>query len=165
MQSHHTKQAKKVNSLQCTRCQEELPNLDELKGHELNVDCPIRCLNCHEQFDTKALRQEHQKQTHFEEEDQNCFMELDDVMWKQVKDNLKAYSDSLKRGKGRVDPKLTEWVEANTARYEVGRSSKAKANAKLELGQWYTIFKTLTSGGEILEHPCEYPSHIVAICH
>jgi hypothetical protein len=79
---------------------------------------------------------------------------------KKIKHNLKSYTDSLKSKKGGPsgdpDPYREKWVLANTPRFESGRSARLKANAKLELGQWYTIFKTLAPDMEILEHPCKW---------
>ena len=156
MQSHHTKKVKKVNPLQCSDCQDKFQNQEELKSHKLDVDCPIRCPDCFETFEAKAKRTDHQKEQHQEEETELAFREIDEVMWKRIKDNLKAYLDVVKKGpkgKGRSDPELDSWVEANTPRYMIGRSSKT--NPRLELGQWYTIFKTLAPSAEILKHPCK----------
>ncbi len=152
MQSHHTK---KPNLLQCTRCQEEFENQDLLKSHEMNVDCPIRCPDCREEFEKKAMRQAHQEERHLEETKESRFMEIDDAMDKKIKESLKSYVDSLKKGKGPIDPTLDQWIEANTDRYMIGRSSKR--NPKLELGQWYIIFSTLASDTRVLEHPCKIP--------
>lgn len=80
------------------------------------------------------------------------FMEIDEAMDEKIKENLKCYSDSLKKGKGCSDPAMEKWITKNTAQYMIGRP--LKANAKLELGQWYTIFRTL-SRREVLEIPCE----------
>lgn len=153
MQSHHTKQAKKPNPLRCNRCQDDLSSEEDLKAHELNVDCPIRCLDCREEFDTKAQRQQHQKRSHPEDANEPAFMELDESLWKIVKEKLKAYTDTVKRGKGCIDRELEQWVQTNTVEYEIGRSSKAKGNSKLELGQWYIIFKVLAKGEEVSKHP------------
>jgi DNA-directed RNA polymerase subunit RPC12/RpoP len=165
MQKVHTKQVKKVNALQCNRCQDEFSNQDELKSHELNVDCAIRCPECSDVFLTKAERQEHQKENHFEESNSDAFQELDEAMWKKIKDSLKLYADSFKK-KGKVpsdpDAERERWVIANTPRYEAGRSD-AKFNSKLELGQWYTIFTTLAPNMKILDHPCRSHTHVL-IC-
>jgi hypothetical protein len=150
MQSHHTK---KSNLLQCTRCQEGFKNQDLLKSHEMNVDCPIRCPDCREEFPKKSIRQTHQEERHIAETKESRFMEIDDDMDKKIKESFKAYADSLKKGKGYIDPIREQWVEANTDRYMIGRSSKH--NPKLELGQWYIIFSTLTSGAKVPEHPCK----------
>jgi len=156
MQKVHTKQVKKVNPLQCSRCQKQFPNSDELKSHELNVDCAIRCPECSDEFLTKAFRQEHQKENHIEESDDVALRELDDAMWKQIKENLKLYAESLKNKKGKLsgdpDADRERWVLANTPRYETGRSD-TKVNSKLELGQWYTIFTNLAPNMKILDHP------------
>jgi hypothetical protein len=150
MQSHHTK---KPSLLQCTRCQEVFKNQDLLKSHEMNVDCPIRCPDCREEFDKKVMRQAHQEERHLEETKKTRFMEIDDAMDKKIKENSKAYADSLKKGKGSIDPIRERWIEANTDRYMIGRPSKH--NPKLELGQWYVIFKTLAPEAKIPEHPCK----------
>jgi hypothetical protein len=158
MQNLHTKKAKKLSPLQCSRCQGDFTDLDELRGHELNIDCPIRCADpdCPDEFLTKALRQDHQKQCHLEQESDPVLREIDDGMWKQVKDNLKSYTDSLKskKGKSSNDPNIDreKWVANNIPRYETGRT---KVNSKLELGQWYTIFTTLAPNVKILDHPCK----------
>ncbi len=124
----------------------------------MNVDCAIRCPDCPDEFVTKALRQEHQKESHLEEAHDPILRELDENMWKKVKDNLKVYTDYVKNKRGGPsgdpDPERTRWVLANTPRYESGRS-KTKVNSKLELGQWYTIFTTLAPNTKILEHPCK----------
>ncbi|KAH7309347.1 hypothetical protein BKA65DRAFT_519650 [Rhexocercosporidium sp. MPI-PUGE-AT-0058] len=153
MKSHHTKPVKTSSQLQCSRCQDEFPDQEELKAHELDVDCPIRCIDCREEFKSKAFRQQHQKLVHQEEAIECIYMELDESMWKSINKNLKAYTDALKKGKGRVDPVLDRWITANIARFEVGRSEKAKASAKLELGQWYTMYKTLVPQARIDELP------------
>jgi hypothetical protein len=150
MQSHHIK---KVNQLQCTRCQEVFKNQDLLDRHELNVDCPIRCPDCREEFEKKAMRQAHQEERHLEESKESRFMEIEDATDKKIKESLKAYVDSLKKGKGSTDPIREQWIEANTDRYMIGRSSKH--NPKLELGQWYIIFSTLASEAKVPEHPCK----------
>lgn len=83
-------------------------------------------------------------------------MRSTNLFGKESKKSLKAYLDVVKKGpkgKGRNDPELDSWVEANTPRYMIGRSSKT--NPRLELGQWYTIFKALVPSVEILEHPCK----------
>ena len=158
MQNVHTKQVKKSNPLQCSRCQDEFPTADELKSHELNVDCAIRCPDCPDEFSSKALRQEHQKEHHSGEADDPLLRELDDMMWKQIKEKVKLYTDVVKNKKGKAsgdpDSDRERWVLANTAKYEAGRS-KTKFNSKLELGQWYTIFTTLAPNVKILDHPCE----------
>ena len=158
MQSHHII---KPNLLQCNRCQEEFKNQDLLKSHEMNVDCPIRCPNCREEFEKKTMRQAHQEEKHIEETKESRFMEIDDAMDKKIKENLKAYVDSLKKGKGPISHALEQWIAANTARYMIGRSSKA--NPKLELGQWYTIFSTLASETKVLEHPCKKSTRSILI--
>lgn len=157
MQNVHTKQVKKVNPLQCTRCQGIYLNQDELKSHELNVDCAIRCPDCSDEFYTKAQRQEHQRENHPEEANDPVLREVDEAMWKQIKDNLKVYTDTVKRRRSAADPDADreKWVLANTPRYEAGRS-KTRFNSKLELGQWYTMFTTLAPDVKILDHPCEY---------
>jgi len=73
----------------------------------------------------------------------------------EMKKNLKAYGESLKnekKGKGRIDPAMEKWIEKNTDRYMVGRT---KPNPKLELGQWYILFTTLSLEG-VPEHPCKF---------
>lgn len=161
MLSHHTKKVKKLNELQCSDCQDKFQSKEELKSHKEDVDCPIRCRYCPQTFITKAKRTDHQNEMHQEQEAHLKFLEIDEGMSKKLKENLKAYSDSVKngpKGKGRANPELDAWVEANSPRYMVGRSAKTTPNAKLELGQWYTIFKTLAPSKEILEHPCENPA-------
>lgn len=147
MKTHHSKDP---SSLQCNRCQQKLKNQKSLKDHEKNVDCPIRCPTCHQEFDKKALRQIHQEKEHPEPEEGSQLLEIDDILDEKLKEKLKAYSDSLKKGKGSADAKMEEWIKANTERYLIGRP--AKANAKLELGQWYTMFKVLSSE-EVPKHP------------
>jgi hypothetical protein len=127
MQSHHTKKVKKASSLQCSDCQTKFQNQEELKSYKLDVDCPIRCPDCLEDFGAKSLRIDHQKEQHPEETNLALF-EIDENIWKRIKDNLKAYLEVVKKGpkgKGRSDPELDNWVEANTSQYMVGRSSKA----------------------------------------
>lgn len=64
-----------------------------------------------------------------------------------------------RKGKGRIDPALEQWVEANTPRYIAGRPEKA--NPKLELGQWYTICRILAADGNVSKHPCRNPVFVV----
>jgi uncharacterized Zn ribbon protein len=160
MQNVHTKQIKKVNPLQCSRCQDEFPDQDELNSHQLNIDCAIRCPDCANEFSSKAQRQEHQKENHLEDANNPLLRELDESMWKQIKDNLNVYTTSLKNKKGGPsgipNPERERWVLENIPHYENGRSSKLKANSKLELGQGYTIFTTLAPNMKILEHPCKW---------
>lgn len=85
----------------------------------------------------------------------STLMEIDDAMNQKIKTNLKAYTDSLKKGKSRSDPELEKWVDKNTERFMVGRS---KANPKLELGQWYIYFKTLAPEKDVTDHPCKNPN-------
>src|ERR1700722_19591595 len=154
MASHHTKKVMKPNLLQCSSCLQEFPNQDDLKKHNTDFDCSIRCPDCLEIFQTKAMRRDHQKERHMEAKESN-FMEINEVMSKNIKERLKAYNNSLKKGKTPIDAELDQWVDANTARYNVGRHL---ANPKLELGQWYTIFRVLASNGTVSEHPCKKPT-------
>ena len=150
MKSHHTS---KPNPLQCNRCQEDFRTQALLKHHEKNVDCPIRCPECHEVFALKANRQTHQEETHLPDIKDNRLMEIDEAMDKRIKENLKGYVDSLKKGKGRIQSELEQWVEANTERFMAGRNDKV--NPKLELGQWYIICMTLSPDGKVSQHPCK----------
>lgn len=158
MQNVHTKPVKKVNPLQCTRCQVEFGTTEEFQTHELNVDCAVTCPECGEVFTTKALRQEHQKESHPEEEIDRVLRELDDNSWRVIKDALKLYTDIVKGKKsksaGDLDTDREDWVQSNLLRFEAGRSN-TKVNARLELGQWYTIFTTLAPTVTISEHPCK----------
>jgi hypothetical protein len=149
MKSHHTKRA---DPLQCGRCQTEFSITEEFRCHYEEVDCPVLCPDCVEEFDTKAMRHAHRRESHLEEVNNSIFMELNDVMWEKIEGNLKAYKESLGKGERRIDPELEQWVLANSARYDVERSSKSK---KLELGEWYIIFKTLASEVKIPDHPCK----------
>jgi hypothetical protein len=99
------------------------------------------------------MRLAHQEQDHIDEDEGSQFLEIDETLDDKLKENLKTYNDSLKKGKGPIDAKMEEWIVANTQRYMNGRPSKA--NAKLELGQWYTIFKTLLDA-DVPKHPCEF---------
>ena len=164
MQNVHTKPIKGVNPLQCNQCQDEFTTMDEFQSHELNVDCAVTCPDCGEVFPTKASRQEHQKESHSEEEIDPVLRELDDNSWKLIKDTLKFYTDIVKgkKGKSADDPNTDRenWVQANIDRFEAGRS-KTKFNARLELGQWYTIFMTLAPNMKVSEHPCKSSFHLM----
>lgn len=85
-------------------------------------------------------------------------MEIGQATWKTITDNLKIYTDALKKGKRKetIKPELEQWVEANRARFEIGRSARARASAKLELGQWYIIFTTLRRQNIMPDHPCKF---------
>jgi hypothetical protein len=155
MRSHHTI---KPNLLQCTRCQEEFDSQELLREHEKNVDCIIRCPDCAEEFEKKALRQTHQEATHMDRRSASIYLEIDEAKDQKIKESLKRYSDSLRKGKGPLDTEIEKWIEANTARYLIGRSAK---DPRMELGQWYTIFTTLFSG-TIVDHPCEFRSSFLA---
>jgi hypothetical protein len=149
------RQSKKSSPFQCNNCQEVFQTQEDLQNHEVSVDCPTRCFICRKETRTKAQRIEHQTNDHPETQDDPILMEIDESKWKIIKDRLKIYTESIKKGKSRVDPELTQWVQANTVKYEIGRTSDPKANSKLELGQWYIIFKTIAKEMKILEHPCK----------
>jgi hypothetical protein len=140
--------------LQCSRCQVKFANHDLLKSHEKNVDCPVVCPGCGAGFPNKATRLQHQQDIHNNENKESQFFEIDDAMDKKIKAKLKAYTESLRKGKMNSDPKLEKWIDDNTERYMIGRDSTAKP--RLELGQWYIIFTTLTSS-DVLGHPCMKP--------
>jgi hypothetical protein len=131
-------------------------NKKALKDHEKNVDCLIKCPICRQEFDKKTMRQEHQESEHVDHDEISPFLEIDESLDEKLRENLKRYSESVKKsqgkGKSTSDPALDQWIEANIERYLNGRTSKP--NATLELGQWYTIFKTL-SNGEVPAHPCK----------
>jgi hypothetical protein len=157
----HTKQVKRPNALQCGVCQALFSNQDELRFHTETIDCPARCLECDEEFTSKASRLEHQRLSHGEEESEACFMELDDKKWKKIKDAIKdfnTYSDSFKKGRCEPRVELEEWIKANTALYEAGRSEKANAKSRTELGHWYVTYMALSPENKILEHPCKLKS-------
>lgn len=158
MQDVHTKSSKRPNSLQCSTCLAEFQEQDELECHRVAVDCTARCPDCNEEFETKALRQEHQKFAHAEEETECFLLELDDKKWKKIKDELKAfngYSDSLKKRRCEPKPEIELWIQSNTALYEEERSEKARAKARNELGHWYVIYHALAPQTKILDHPCK----------
>jgi hypothetical protein len=153
----HMKQVKKLNALQCSVCLVEFSDREELQDHTDTVDCPARCLECNEEFQSKALRLEHQKLNHFEEECGGSYMELDEKRWKKIKDELNAfnaYSHSLKKRRCEPDQDMEKWIGANTPQYEVGRSDKARAKSRIELGHWYVMYTSLAPQTKILEHPC-----------
>lgn len=150
MQSHHTK---KPESLKCSDCQEYFENQKSLKNHATTVDCEICCPYCDETFSKKATRTAHLNGKHPEGGNTSVFKEMDDALWKKLKENLKAFADSLRKGKGPQDPKFTKWIEQNTSRYMIGRP--ANSNPILELGQWYITFHTLSMQEHIPEHPCK----------
>jgi hypothetical protein len=172
MKTHHTKKAKHSNSLQCSNCQEVFTSDEDFTHHRDEVECPIRCLECRQTFDTKSLRTEHRKLEHIEEETAVCFMELDEKLWKRLNEEVKsftAYQTSVKNGKDKPKPKIEieEWIKANTPRYEAGRSEKTRANARVELGHWYTMCSVLASVCQkpMLKHPCKLFSGLgVFIC-
>jgi hypothetical protein len=108
-------------------------------------------LTAKKEFFTKALRHEHQRKSHPEKVAHPVFKELDGTAWRQIKAQLKCYTDSIKTEIDPIAPRR-EWVQANTPRFEVGRS-KTRANAQLELGQWYSIATFL--GANVIENPCK----------
>jgi len=148
MKTHHTT---KPNPLQCNRCQELFKNKEELKHHDLNSDCPIRCPICRQEFGRKSIRQTHQDEKHVNENRGSQFMEIDEVLDDQIQKNLKSFRDSLKKGKAPMDPTLDQWIESNTKFYLIARPQKS--NAQLELGQWYTMYSTLSPNANV-PHPC-----------
>lgn len=154
MKSHHSK---KPNSLQCTRCQEEFKTQAQLNRHELNVDCAILCPMCRAEFKMKVDRQAHQEECQVGGEKSSKLMEIDDTLWEKIKDELKSYTTSLTKGKKRADPAMDSWIETNTPRYMINR--EPESNARLELGQWYTIFRIL-SPNKMLEHPCKFDTNL-----
>ncbi|CZR69924.1 uncharacterized protein PAC_19825 [Phialocephala subalpina] len=158
LKSHHLKEEVKPNALQCSRCQKEFLSREELRSHDEDIDCPVTCLICANVFPNKEKRQQHRKQAHNDDQ-RDIFKEIGQTLWKTINDNLKTYTSTLKKAKGKgkatVDPDLERWVEANKPRFEVGRPAKAQASAKLELGQWYIIYTTMGRQNPIPEHPCK----------
>lgn len=152
MQNLHTK---KLDSLKCSDCQDVFKNQSLLKAHTKTVDCPIRCPDCGETFDKKSMRTVHQDERHSGVERMSDFMQIDDAVWRKIKDNVKKFTASPKPGEPGHDPnsKIAKWIAKNTPRYMMGRTEDAKAN--FELGQWYTMFCTLSSPENIPEHPCK----------
>ena len=158
LQLVHTKQVKRLNALQCGVCQDSFQTRDDLRFHTERVDCPARCLECDEEFTSKASRLEHRTLIHGEEESEACYMELDDAKWKKIKDAIKdfnTYSESFKKGRCQPKVELEDWIKANTALYEAGRLEKAKAKSRTELGHWYVTYMVLSPEKVILEHPCK----------
>jgi hypothetical protein len=152
------KQVKKPNMLQCSTCLTEFPNQDELASHAATVDCLARCLECEKEFGSKALRLAHQQNKHFAEASEGLLLELDEKKWKKIKEDLKGfntYSDWLKKGTCEPKPEIETWIDANVALYEYHRSDKAKARARIELGQWYVIYTALAPHMKIVDHPCK----------
>lgn len=150
MSSHHRK---KPDSLKCSGCQKDFKDSNSLKEHNKTEDCEICCLYCEETFEKKTARTAHQNEKHPDGADTSLFKEIDDETWKRLNDNLKTFTESLRKGKGPVDPNRITWIEKNTERYMDGRPSNA--NPILELGQWYIVFKALSLQEHIPEHPCE----------
>ncbi|KAL3422034.1 hypothetical protein PVAG01_06190 [Phlyctema vagabunda] len=148
LSTHHTT---KANPFQCNQCQEEFGSSSLLQSHELEVDCPIRCPDCEATFSRKAQRQTHQEQ-HHQKTRSSQFFDIDLATEKQIKEELKAYTESLKKSKSPSDPGLQQWVEKNLVRFMHGRSVSVY-KARLELGQWYTIYRIIAPGREVSDHP------------
>jgi len=168
MHTHHTKQTKNSNQLQCGNCQTEFSTLEDFLSHNHDFDCPIRCLECYETFDTKLARAEHMEADHVDENEDNVFMELNNETWRGIKDKLKdfnKYREARQKGEGTPRVELEDWIEANTAWYELGRSSTAMTKARAELGQWYTIFTTFAPKRKIPDHPCTLLPALLVIDH
>lgn len=149
---------KRLSTLQCGVCQITFPDQDELRSHTETVDCSPRCLECDEEFESKALRLEHQRSHHAENESEALFMDLDDKKWNRIKDErkeFKTYSDDLK--KSRCEPKveMENWITANITLFEAGRQEKAKARSRTELGHWYITYMALATENKIVQHPCK----------
>jgi len=159
MHKVHTKRAKAINPLQCNRCQIVFANQKGLQNHELLVECPLRCPDCPEEFASKTERQLHVQESHSEEAAPQIFQELDKRHWTHLNACLKVYTDAIKDKNGvpAFDPIVGRrvWVEANTPRFEA-RRSKARSDARLELGQWYTMSTFLGPSTDPMEHPCKY---------
>jgi len=150
MCSHHRK---KTYEFRCSNCQQDFENEELLKNHTMRVDCVICCPECEEKFAQKSMRTSHQEEMHSNGGRSVTYMELDDDLWKILKDKLKAFTDSIKRGSATIDPELLKWVAKNTPRYEQNRD--ATASPLHDLGQWYITFHTLNFQADIPDHPCE----------
>jgi hypothetical protein len=147
----HMKQVKKVGAFQCSICLDLFSDKDELQHHTGTVDCTPRCIECDEEFESKALRSEHQKLNHVAEEYTNSYMELDEKKYKKIKEQWDAFT----KGKCQFNQKMENWIEANTPAYEAGRPDKTKTKSRNELGHWYVMYTCLAPGMKILEHPCK----------
>ncbi|KAH8590140.1 hypothetical protein B0O99DRAFT_311107 [Bisporella sp. PMI_857] len=160
MKSHHTVKRSKANLLQCSRCQKTFKSKEKFDDHEVNDDCPIRCPICNMEFEQKSFRQTHRIKDHNEENSKLLeFIEIDEHLDKKLREALKAWGDSVKnkKGKGATDPAMEEWIERNIQRYMIGR--QPTANARLELGQWYTMFQTLSARDVPKDVPEVVPEH------
>ena len=150
MYKHHMK---KTYAFRCSSCQEVFSNEESLRRHTTTVDCDIRCPECNEKFEKKSMRTSHKEKMHSDGGRSVTYMEVDDAMWKSLKDNLKAFADSIKRPNAAIDQGLQDWVAKNSSRYKQNRNPNI--NPLLELGQWYITFHTLRLQKDIPDHPCE----------
>lgn len=53
-----------TNSPKCIRCQEVFETQSLLSRHQIEIDCVIRCLDCAQEFESKARRHAHWKEKH-----------------------------------------------------------------------------------------------------
>lgn len=152
MSSHHRK---KTYAFKCELCQEVFENKELFRTHTSTVDCDICCPECDQKFEKKAMRLSHQEIMHPEGGKSVLYKELDDTVWRRLKDELKAFQDLIRRG-APLDPGLEKWVVKNTERWQKGRARSA--NPTVELGQWYIAWGVLNLQGNIPDHPCKFPT-------
>ena len=167
MKKVHTRQPRMLDPRQCSRCQIIISDSKRLRCHEWNVDCPIRCPDCPEEFATKSARQFHYQESHPEDIAHPVFKELNDSTWKIFNDAIKQYTDPTKSENGTYpfDPDVgrRRWVDANIVRFESGRST-TRSNTKLELWQWYTLSTLLGPTHNAILHPCKCDPSIMPAC-
>lgn len=135
----------------CNRCQESFETLTDLDHHEDKVNCPLLCQACRLQFKSKEQRQAHWIQAHVREVNTSIILEIDECQKELIKRTLKTYSNSLKKNGNFDDHGMEQWIKDNTIKYTIGRKNP---RAKLELGQWYILFRSL-SQGKIPPQPCQ----------
>lgn len=120
-----------------------------------NVDCPVRCAECKQEFNSKPARKTHHDKEHaVSDANQIDITYIDDEKYAEMKSLLKAYSESLRKGKRTQNPQLENWILNNTEAFLQGRDPEI--NPQLQLGQWHIMFTTLFPGSAVPEHPCRF---------
>jgi len=125
-----------------------------LKDHTRDDDCPTRCSEqgCDVEFGSKKDRKAHMSEKHHNILHPGV-SEMDEKMHRALRERLKKYTESLKKGEAASDKALWDWVTANTDEFKAGRETKI--NAWLELGQWYVMFATLFPSMQVPKDPCK----------
>ncbi|KAM7217093.1 hypothetical protein V8F06_007492 [Rhypophila decipiens] len=141
--THRPPKDKKKDHPRCGSCQVTFETNELLQDHVDNVDCPVKCPECMQEFKSKPARKTHHDEKHATpDRNEIALAYIDDEKYKEMKGNLKGYSESLRKGKRTQDDTLADWISKNTEEFMKGRDPDT-INPQLQLGQWYIMFTTV----------------------